>query len=64
MVLVAAYAGLTGLLAVDSLVEAMRECVPAYRRQHLEANEKALRAGFGSVAWNAAPAWAEEETAA
>ncbi len=57
MVLVSAYAALTGLVGVESLVEAMRESVPAYRRQHLEANEGALRAGFASVPGKAAPAW-------
>jgi Pyruvate/2-oxoacid:ferredoxin oxidoreductase gamma subunit len=57
LVLLAAHAALTGLVGVESLVEAMRESVPAYRRQHLEANEKALRAGFGAVPSGAAPAW-------
>lgn len=63
MVLVGAYAALTGLVGVESLVEAMRESVPSYRRQHLEANEGALRAGFGSVEAGAAPAWEGERAA-
>ena len=46
LVLVGAYARVTGLVGIDSMVEAMRESVPAYRRQHLETNEKALRVGF------------------
>ena len=37
LVLVAAYAGITKLVGLDSLVLGMRESVPAYRRQHLEA---------------------------
>ena len=57
MVLAAAYAALTGLVAVESLVEAMRESVPSYRRQHLESNEKALRTGYDSVEPGLAPAW-------
>ncbi len=57
LVLIGAYAGLTDLVGVDSLVRAMRESVPAYRRQHVADNEKALRAGFASLEANAAPAW-------
>ena len=30
----------------DALVEAMRESIPPYRTQHIEANERALRAGW------------------
>ncbi len=63
MVLVAATARLTGLVGVDALVAGMRESVPSYRRQHLEANEKALRAGFEAVEPGAAPAWAPPEAA-
>ncbi len=64
MVLVSAYAALTGLVGVESLVAAMRESVPAYRRQHLETNEAALRAGFASVPRDAAPAWDDSGQAA
>lgn len=60
MVLVAAYSALTGLVGVESLVDAMRESVPSYRQQHLESNEKALRTGFGSVEARQAPAWEED----
>jgi Pyruvate/2-oxoacid:ferredoxin oxidoreductase gamma subunit len=63
LVLVAAYAGLTGVVGIDALVEAMQGSVPAYRRQHLETNERALRAGYASVPRNAAPAFAGEEAA-
>jgi 2-oxoglutarate ferredoxin oxidoreductase subunit gamma len=63
MVLVAAYARLTGIVGLDALVAGMRESVPPYRRQHLESNEKALRAGFEAVAAGAAPAWAPPEAA-
>ena len=55
--LVAAYAGITELVAIDSLVDAMRATVPAYRRQHLEANERALRAGYAAAPRAAAPAF-------
>ena len=44
-------------LHLESLVEAMREALPSYRRQHAELNEKALRAGWESLSETAAPAW-------
>ena len=57
LVLAGAFAALTGLVCAESLVTAMHDSVPSYRRQHLETNERALRHGFGSVSANAAPAW-------
>jgi Pyruvate/2-oxoacid:ferredoxin oxidoreductase gamma subunit len=63
LVLVSAYAALTGVVAIDALVEAMQGSVPAYRRQHLETNERALRAGYACVPRNAAPAFAGEAAA-
>ena len=45
-VLVSAFAAATSLVSVDAMVTAMRELVPSYRTQHLEANEQAIRAGF------------------
>lgn len=44
-VLLGAFAEVTGLAHVDSLVSAMKELVPPYRVQHLALNEAALRAG-------------------
>ena len=64
MVLAGALAGVTGLLGPDSLVEAMRESLPAYRRQHAEVNERALRAGYASMPRGDCPAWTAEEDAA
>jgi Pyruvate/2-oxoacid:ferredoxin oxidoreductase gamma subunit len=49
MVMVGAYSALTGLVALDSLVEGMRESIPSYRRQHITSNEAALRAGFAAA---------------
>ena len=63
MVATGAFARLTGLVRLDSLLAAMRESVPSYRRQHLELNERALRAGFDAAPGDAAPAWAAEEAA-
>lgn len=44
-VLLGAYAGLTGMAGVESLVASMKELVPPYRTQHVAMNEAALRAG-------------------
>ena len=63
LVLVSAFANATALLGLDSLLAGMRESVPPYRRQHLEANEKALRAGFAAASAGMAPAFPERATA-
>jgi Pyruvate/2-oxoacid:ferredoxin oxidoreductase gamma subunit len=60
MVLLGAYAGITGLVGLDALHAGMRQSVPAYRRQHIELNERALTAGFDAVERLAAPAWERE----
>ena len=57
MVITGAYAAITGLVRLESLVAAMRQCLPPYRKQHAELNEKALREGYGLVAKGVAPAW-------
>jgi Pyruvate/2-oxoacid:ferredoxin oxidoreductase gamma subunit len=57
MVMAGAYAGITGLVGLDALIEGMRESIPSYRRQHIAANESAIRAGFDSVEHLACPAW-------
>lgn len=49
MVMIGAYSALTGLVTLDALVEGMREAIPSYRRQHIEANERALHAGFAAA---------------
>jgi 2-oxoglutarate ferredoxin oxidoreductase subunit gamma len=56
-VLLGAFAALTGLVTVDATVDAMRQLVPRYRTEHLQANEEALRAGAAAVPELAAPAW-------
>jgi Pyruvate/2-oxoacid:ferredoxin oxidoreductase gamma subunit len=57
MVATGAYVALTGLVGLDSAVAAMEESLPAYRRQHAEANAQALRVGAALVDPLAAPAW-------
>ncbi len=60
MVMLGTYAGITRLAGIDALCEAMASSLPPYRKQHVEANEKALRAGFEQAPAGAAPAWTEE----
>jgi Pyruvate/2-oxoacid:ferredoxin oxidoreductase gamma subunit len=58
-VLLGAFVAVTGLITLEGAVGAMRQLVPAYRTQHLEANEAALRAGASLPPNLAAPAWDE-----
>jgi 2-oxoglutarate ferredoxin oxidoreductase subunit gamma len=57
LVLLGAYAAVTGLVGLDALVAAMTRLVPPYRSQHIAKNEAALRSGYDSVPALAAPAW-------
>ena len=57
LVLLGAYSGLTGIVALDSLEQAMEEALPPYRRQHLAANRRALGAGFEALPHAQVPAW-------
>ena len=49
MVMLGALATLTGLVGLESLRTAVRACVPPYRQQHLELNDRALQAGAVAV---------------
>jgi len=44
-------------VTVDGAVDAMRQLIPPYRTEHLQANEDALRTGAAAVPELAAPAW-------
>jgi Pyruvate/2-oxoacid:ferredoxin oxidoreductase gamma subunit len=61
MVMAGAYAGVTGLVELDSVIAGMRESLPPYRQQHAAGNERAIRVGFDATEDNgsrlAAPAW-------
>jgi 2-oxoglutarate ferredoxin oxidoreductase subunit gamma len=56
-VLLGAFVAVTGLVGVESAVGTMRQLIPAYRTQHLEANARAILAGAGLLPAEAAPAW-------
>jgi Pyruvate/2-oxoacid:ferredoxin oxidoreductase gamma subunit len=64
LVLLSAFCGTTGLVALDSLVAAMRDAIPPYRSQHIERNTKALEVGFGSLPCGGAAAWPAPTTVA
>lgn len=49
MVMAGAHSALTGLVSLDALIAGMHASIPAYRRQHIESNERALRAGFDAA---------------
>jgi 2-oxoglutarate ferredoxin oxidoreductase subunit gamma len=57
MVLIAAYAKLSGLVTLDSLIEAMKQSIPVYRKHHAESNARALEAGFVAGDGMSYPAW-------
>ena len=59
MVMVGAVAASTGLVSLDSLVAAMKDSLPSYRKQHAPLNEKALSAGFEYAEAGATPAWTD-----
>jgi 2-oxoacid:acceptor oxidoreductase gamma subunit (pyruvate/2-ketoisovalerate family) len=63
-VLLGAFVAVTGLVSLDSAIVAMRELVPAYRTQHLEANGRALRAGAALLPDLAEPAWVSDAAVA
>ena len=63
LVLVGAYASLTGLVVARRAVAGLAASLPERRRQHRELNERALRAGFARCR-GAEPAWPTKERAA
>jgi Pyruvate/2-oxoacid:ferredoxin oxidoreductase gamma subunit len=57
MVMIGAYAAVTDLVGLPSLIEASAASLPAYRAQHASMNTEALRAGYASVPRGTSPAW-------
>lgn len=60
MVLLGAYAKLSGIVKLESLITAMTASLPSYRQQHIEANTEALTVGFDSVKADTSPVWSEQ----
>jgi 2-oxoglutarate ferredoxin oxidoreductase subunit gamma len=63
MVMVGAYAGLTGAVGADALDSAMEQSLPSYRRKLLDVNVAALRAGYARYLSVRRPAWDLAEVA-
>jgi 2-oxoglutarate ferredoxin oxidoreductase subunit gamma len=57
MVMLGAYTAATRIVEQSALVEAMRQSIPPYRTQHIEANERAILAGWDLLPANSHPAW-------
>jgi Pyruvate/2-oxoacid:ferredoxin oxidoreductase gamma subunit len=57
MVLLGAYAALSNIVSLESLITAMIQSLPPYRQQHVELNRRALTAGYESQEPNTSPAW-------
>jgi 2-oxoglutarate ferredoxin oxidoreductase subunit gamma len=49
LVLLGSFASMTGIVQVKSLVDAMTELLPPYRRQHIDDNARALWAGASAI---------------
>jgi Pyruvate/2-oxoacid:ferredoxin oxidoreductase gamma subunit len=66
MVMVGAYAAVTGLVGLDALESAVAASLPSYRSKHVELNVRALRAGAAAAPTGMFGAWttAESESAA
>jgi 2-oxoacid:acceptor oxidoreductase gamma subunit (pyruvate/2-ketoisovalerate family) len=59
MIMLGAYVAATGMVALDSLDDAVTASLPSYRSQHVARNVAAIRAGFEVVPRNVSPAWTE-----
>ena len=57
LVMLGAFCNTTGIVSEDALIAAMRASIPSYRTQHIEANERALRAGAHLLPADEFPAW-------
>jgi Pyruvate/2-oxoacid:ferredoxin oxidoreductase gamma subunit len=57
MVMLGAYARVTDVVALASLVDGMRQSLPDYRRQHAAANEEMIHAGYDVDGLPSIPFW-------
>jgi 2-oxoacid:acceptor oxidoreductase gamma subunit (pyruvate/2-ketoisovalerate family) len=64
MVMIGAYAAVTGMVRLSSLVRASEASLPSYRSQHVALNDRALRAGFDAVEEGLWPAWPDRAAVA
>ena len=62
MVMIGAYASLTGATSLDAMIQALEQSLPSYRRKLFDTNVAALKAGHAHLPAGRHPAW--EETAA
>ena len=62
-VLLGAFVAVTGLVELDGLARSIEQVVPSYRRQHIETNVRALRAGADAVPALSAPVWLDTRSA-
>ena len=60
MVMLGAYAAVTGMVSFDALDVAVAASLPSYRTQHVELNVAALGAGRDAAPSGVAPAWEAE----
>ena len=63
IVLIGAYASVTGVVSLDALIAGLAASLPERRRQHRELNERALRSGYAALPAGSAPAWPKERAA-
>jgi Pyruvate/2-oxoacid:ferredoxin oxidoreductase gamma subunit len=59
LVILGAYAGLTGIVGLDALRDAVEQALPPYRRQHVAVNHRALEVGHAAVPAGTRPAWTD-----
>ena len=60
LVLLGAYAAVTGIVSPEALDRALARSLPSYRRETLETNQRALAAGRSALPALGAPAWSSE----
>ena len=57
MVMMGAYATVTEVVSIDALLAAVEDCLPSYRRQHIELNRRAIEVGAAAAPSQRVPAW-------
>jgi Pyruvate/2-oxoacid:ferredoxin oxidoreductase gamma subunit len=57
MVMIGAYAAVTGIVGISALTEAARAALPPYRSQHAQLNDRAIAEGASCVRALSVPAW-------